>query len=92
MTFFPININTASTGHKLQGKSKDIIIVTLNETENNICFRNWEYVVLLQVRTLQGLHQFEPIDMKQSFKPTKELKQFMIRAKQAENKLLLKHQ
>ena len=27
MTMFPVNINTSSTGHKLQGRSKDIIIV-----------------------------------------------------------------
>jgi hypothetical protein len=28
MTLFPVNINTASMGHKLQGMSKDIIMLT----------------------------------------------------------------
>lgn len=28
MTMFPISINTSSTGHKLQGRSKDIVIVS----------------------------------------------------------------
>ena len=55
------------------------------ETQNNICFRNWEYVVLLRVRTLKGLFLFHPINMEQSFKPTDELVQFIKRAARMEN-------
>ena len=91
MTLFPVNINTSSTGHKLQGRSKDIVIVSSwPKLKNNICFRNWEYVVLSRVRTLKGLFLFHPIDMEQSFKPTDELVQFMKRAERMENTLLQK--
>ena len=37
-------------------------------------FKNWEYVVLSRVRTLEGLYLFEPIDLEKSFKPSPELK------------------
>ena len=46
----PINANIATTGHKLQGMSKKIIVVTEWGT-----FTNWVYVVLSRVTTLQGL-------------------------------------
>jgi hypothetical protein len=59
MTMFPVNINTSSTGHKLQGRLKDMVIVSSwPKLKNNICFRNWEYVVLSRVRTLKGLFLF----------------------------------
>ena len=91
MTLFPVNINTSSTGHKLQGRSKDILIITSwPKFKNNICFRNWEYVVLSRVRTLAGLYLFQPIDMEQSFKPTDELVQFLKRAERSETALLKK--
>ncbi len=91
MTLFPVNINTSSTGHKLQGRSKDILIITSwPKYKNNICFRNWEYVVLSRVRTLAGLYLFQPIDMEQSFKPTDELVQFLKRAERSETALLQK--
>jgi accessory gene regulator protein AgrB len=91
MTMFPVNINTSSTGHKLQGRLKDMVIVSSwPKLKNNICFRNWEYVVLSRVRTLIGLFLFQPIDMEQSFKPTEELIQFMKRVERTENVLLQK--
>jgi hypothetical protein len=45
--------NNATTGHKLQGMSKDVIIVESWPTAS--MFKNWEYVVLSRVRTLAGL-------------------------------------
>ena len=36
-------------------------------------FKNWEYIVLTGVRTLQGLYLFEEIDLEKSFKPLNEL-------------------
>ena len=47
MKQIPANTNDASTGHKLQGMAKDVIIVTSWPTG----FKNWEYVVLSRART-----------------------------------------
>ena len=48
---FPIVLNNATTGHKLQGESKDSLFVyEWNYGEN------WPYVVLSRVRTLNGLY------------------------------------
>jgi hypothetical protein len=53
MTQIPANSNDGTTGHKLQGMSKDVIIVTSWPTGGlSKIFKNWEYVVLLRVRTL----------------------------------------
>jgi hypothetical protein len=93
MALFPVNINTSSTGHKLQGRSKDILIVMpCPKFKNIICFRNWEDVVLSRVRTLAGLFLFKPIDMDQSYKPTEALIQFMKQAERCESALLQKRQ
>ena len=59
----PANSNDATTGHKLQGMSKDIIIVSSWPTGGlSLMFKNWEYVVLSRVRTLSGLYLVEPIE------------------------------
>ena len=47
---FGILINNATTEHKLQGISKDILVVT----EYWYKTINWVYVVLSRVRTLKG--------------------------------------
>jgi hypothetical protein len=72
MKRIPANINDATTGHKLQGMSKDVIIVASWPTKS--MFRNWEYVVLSCVRTLSGLYLVKPININKSFKPSDELK------------------
>ena len=54
---FPINSNIATTGHKLQGMSKDLMVVTEWGT-----FPNWVYVVLLRVRTNHGLFFVSKLD------------------------------
>lgn len=83
------NSNDATTGHKLQGQSKDAIIITSWPTGGLAAmFKNWEYVVLSRVRTLSGLYLIQPIDMKKSFKPSDELKKYIIRAKQKEENML----
>ena len=51
MTQFPVKSNIATTWHKLQGQIKHYIIIG---TWNYRC-RNWIYVVLLRVNTLNGL-------------------------------------
>ena len=50
-TQFPIVINNATTGHKLQGSSVDQLFV--HEWQYTT---NWAYVVLSRVRTLKGLY------------------------------------
>jgi hypothetical protein len=54
ITQFGVNSNIATTGHKLQGMSKDKIIVTSWSYQ----FKNWIYVILSRVRTLEGLYLF----------------------------------
>ncbi len=57
MNQIPANSNDATTGHKLQGMSKDIIIVSSWPTGGlSVMFKNWEYVLLSRVRTLSGLY------------------------------------
>ena len=88
MTQFPINLNDATTGHKLQGMSKEnIIIPAFPNKKLRAMFKNWEYVVLSRVRTLSGLYLLEPIDMNESFKPSEEFTQFLHRARARMNAL-----
>ena len=86
MTQIPVNLNDATTGHKLQGSSKDHIIITAWPTAGN--FKNWEYTVLSRVRSLKGLYLLKPIDEEKSFKPSEELKAYLKRAKRKEAKFI----
>jgi hypothetical protein len=86
MKHISANINDASTGHKLQGMSKDVIIVTSWPTG----FKNWEYVVLSRACTLSGLYLVKPIDMNKSFKPSIQLKKYIEFARLQESNLLKK--
>ena len=86
MTQLPINSNDATTGHKLQGMSKDVVIISSWPTGG--LFKNWEYVVLSRVRTRNGLYLFEEIDMTKSFKPSPELAFFFDRARGKEQTFL----
>ncbi len=73
MKQIPANTNNVTTGHKLQGMSKDVIIVTSWPTG----FKNWECVVLSRARTLSGLYLVEAINMNKSFKPSDKLKRYI---------------
>jgi len=53
---FAVNLSLATTGHKLQGMTKDIMI--LSEVS---LVPNWLYVVLSRVTTLQGLFLMTPL-------------------------------
>ncbi len=86
MKQIPANTNDASTGHKLQGMAKDVIIVTSWLTG----LKNWEYVVLSCALTLSGLYLVEPIDMNKSFKPSNELKRYIEFARLQESNLFKK--
>jgi AAA domain len=50
MTQFPAITNYATTGHKLQGQSKQNLIISVWSNR-----RNWNYVALSRVRTRAGL-------------------------------------
>lgn len=71
---FRVTINDATTGHKLQGKSVDNIIVGQYAT----C-RNWLYVVLSRVRTLKGLYLLEPLPATGETAPLPELTAMLTR-------------
>ena len=51
MTQFLVKSNIVTTGHKLQGQTKQYMIFG---TWNYRC-RNWVYVVMSRVKTLNGL-------------------------------------
>jgi hypothetical protein len=74
----PVNSNIATTGHKLQGMSKDVLIVNY---WNYRC-ANWVYVVLSRVRTLAGLYLMKPLNLERSFN----VPQSLIRFEQRLNK------
>ena len=89
MTQIPANSNDGTTGHKLQGMSKDVIIVTSWPTGGlSKIFKNWEYVVLSRVRTLSGLYLVDPIDMEKSFLPSYQLRSYIDKIKQKEKDIL----
>ena len=83
MTQFPVNCNDATTGHKLQGMSKDVVIVT--SWPSTSLFKNWEYVVLSRVRTHDGLYLFQKLPMDKDFSPSEELSLFFKRARAKEH-------
>ena len=72
----PVNSNVATTGHKLQGMSKDVLIV--NDWNYGA---NWVYVVLSRVRTLAGLYLMKPLDLERSFNVPERLIRFEQRLK-----------
>ncbi len=87
------NSNDATTGHKLQGMSKDAIIVSLWPTGSlAVMFKNWEYVVLSRVRTLSGLYLVKPIDMDKSFQSSPQLASYMDKIRKFKNEMLEKRQ
>ncbi len=83
------NRNDATTGHKLQGMSKDLLIVSSWPTGGLAAmFKSWEYVVLSRVRTLSGLYLVKPIDMEKSFEPSEELRSYIESARKKEKNML----
>ena len=81
---FGVLVNIATTGHKLQGMSKDNIIVV----NWFYSVKNWVYVVLSRVRTLNGLYLFKPLDPKKYFKEDNKLTNHMNDLKALESKTL----
>ena len=81
----PVNSNIATTGHKLQGMSKDILIVN----DWNYRCVNWVYVVLSRVRTLAGLYLMKPLDLERGFNIPQNLIRFEQRLKDTKERPVL---
>jgi hypothetical protein len=83
----PVNSNIATTGHnhKLQGMSKDVLIVN----DWNYRCANWVYVVLSRVRTLAGLYLMKPLDLERSFNVPQSLIRFEQRLKDNKERPIL---
>lgn len=77
MVQLPVNLNDATTAHKLQGASKNLLIV------NNWAYSHgWVYTVLSRVRTLRGLFLNAPLIFKKdAFQLPQELLWFRDRLK-----------
>ena len=71
---FLLTPNHATTGHKLQGKTVDSLIVREWTKQ-----RNWLYVVLSRVTTLNGLFLLEPIPKDIETQPCNEFVDMMSR-------------
>ncbi len=93
MKQIPANSNDATTGHKVQGMSKDAIIVSSWQTKGLAAmFKHWEYVVLSCVRTLSRLYLVKSIDMDKSFQPSPQLTSYMDNIRKFEKEMLEKCQ
>ena len=74
VTQLPVNASDAITGHKLQGLTKDnVIVCSWNKTTN------WIYVVLSRVRTLKGLYLFRKLKLSDIKHPQREYVAFLER-------------
>jgi hypothetical protein len=69
---FPIIVNSCTTVHKLQGQTKDFLYLTAWHNS-----RNWAYVALSRIKTLQGLFLKIPMSRKQNVRPHPQLLQMM---------------
>jgi hypothetical protein len=74
---FPVLINHATTGHKLQGQTKTNLFIS--EWHYGA---NWPYVVLSRVKTLKGLFLRIPIRITHSFSQDNRLVQMLTRMRQ----------
>ena len=80
VTQLPLNASDAITGHKLQGLTKDNVIVKgWNKSVK------WIYTVLSRVRTLAGLFIFEKLQLRDIKPPSREYLDFLERMKKKEN-------
>lgn len=72
ITQFPVLINHATTGHKLQGMTKSSLFVS-----SWSYVKNWPYVVLSRVTSLKGLFLRNPIDRRKDFTYSPKLRYMM---------------
>ena len=69
ITYLPINCNISTTGHKLQGKTLNHLVI------NSFAYQctHWLYVVLSRVKELNNLVLNEKLDMHRDYKAKEEL-------------------
>ena len=80
----PVNSNIATTGHKLQGMSKLMMVVTEWGS-----FPNWIYVVLSRVTTRAGLFLLKLLTRRiESFVVSKELVDFERKMQELEDNFI----
>lgn len=65
---FPVNLDEATTGHKLQGTTKSILAVADHNYSGN-----WIYVAYSRVKTSCGLFLFKKLNRNKKIGPTDEL-------------------
>ena len=79
----PVNASDAITGHKLQGLTKDrLIVYSWNKSTN------WIYVVLSRVRTLSGLYLVQSLSLKDIKPPSQDYLAFLGRMKDLQQREL----
>lgn len=81
VTQLPVNASDAITGHKLQGLTKDnIIVYSWNKSTN------WIYTVLSRVRTRSGLFLFQKLRLRDITPPSPEKRAFLRRMSELEQR------
>ena len=81
VTQLPVNASDAITGHKLQGLTKDnIIVYSWNKSTN------WIYTVLSRVRTRSGLFLFQKLRLRDITPPSPEKQAFLRRMRELEQR------
>ena len=76
MIQIPVNASDAITGHKLQGLTKDnLIVYPWNKSTN------WIDIVISRVRTLSGLHLFNSLRLQDTKTPSSDYLAFLERMK-----------
>ncbi len=85
LTQFPILIDLATTGHKLQGMTKKNLIVS----SLNYGTANWIYVVLSRVTSIKGLFLLQPLKSDYSPKQSRLLLQELEMQRKLEYETLL---
>ena len=77
LKYLPVIVNHATTGHKLQGKTvKSLVIAEWSKV------KNWAYVVLSHVKTLDGLFLMKPIPEDIDFSPANDYLDMMAHLRQ----------
>jgi hypothetical protein len=71
---FPVVVNHATTGHKLQGQTKESLFISDWHYGSN-----WPYVVLSRVTTLKGLFLLKPIRRDVDFSQDSRLERMLAR-------------
>lgn len=82
----PVNLDGATTDHKLQSMTKCFIIIT--SWRFGELFKNWKYTLLLRIRSQKGLFLFKEVSLDKSFVSSDKLKAYGKRAKRQEKEFL----